>query len=495
MGRPYWDRPQGNTRGGSDIKSLKMAAGILALLIVTITGFGWWMGNSVHRSWILGGARSGTTGNILIMGLDSRLDENGNSLPSDIYDALHAGDAADGGQNANVLMLIHIPDDGGRATSVSIPRDDYVELPGCPDNVCMGKIKQAYGLAFDAEQQQLAGKQLSQSQRMQQARDAGRKEQVHTVEQFLGGVKVDHFVEVTLVAFFEMAKVVAPITVCVNENTHDSYSGANFHAGVQQINGAQAVAFVRQRRDDTDADLNFSDLDRERRQQAFMVSLAHQLQQSGTLDNPSKLIGIFNVAKDNVVVDGGLDVLGFARQAADIAGNMTFTTLPIDHFGQDAAGEDVNVVDVPAVQAMVRKLFDDSDKAAQRPKPSGTVDVVNANGEDGLAGKVEAALAGKGYTAGATSTDDDRADHSTVYYNGSPDAANALAGTLGGTPTQNDATVPSGHLRVVLGEDFTMPAALEQNGNDNGNNNNSGNNSSGIAPPPILAGATVPCVK
>ena len=30
MGRPYWDRPQGNTRGGSDIKSLKMAAGILA---------------------------------------------------------------------------------------------------------------------------------------------------------------------------------------------------------------------------------------------------------------------------------------------------------------------------------------------------------------------------------------------------------------------------------------------------------------------------------
>lgn len=492
MGRPYWDRPQGNTRGGSNIKSVKTAAGVLALLIVIVTGLGWWMGNSVHRSWILGGARSGTTGNFLIMGLDSRLDENGNALPSDIYDALHAGDAADGGQNANVLMLIHVPGDGGRATSVSIPRDDYVDLPGCPDNTCKGKIKQAYGLAFDAEQQQLAGKQLSQNQRMQQARDAGRKEEIQTVEQFLGGVKVDHFVEVTLVAFFEMAKVVAPITVCLNENTHDAYSGASFHAGVQQISGAQAVAFVRQRRDDTDADLNFSDLDRERRQQAFIVSLAHQLQQSGTLDNPGKLVGIFNVAKDNVVVDGGLDVLGFARQAADIAGDMTFVTLPIDHFGQDDAGEDVNIVDVPTVQALVRKLFDDSDKAAQSPKPSGTVDVVNANGEDGLAGKVEAALRSKGYTAGSTSTDDNLADHSTVYYNGSSDAANALANTLGGTPTQNDSTVPSGHLRVVLGQDFTMPSALEQ---DSGTDDGSGNSNSGIAPPPILAGATVPCVK
>ena len=77
MGRPYWDRPQGNTRGGSNIKSLKTAAGVLAVLIIVVTGLGWWMGNSVHRSWILGGARSGTTGNFLIMGLDSRLDENG----------------------------------------------------------------------------------------------------------------------------------------------------------------------------------------------------------------------------------------------------------------------------------------------------------------------------------------------------------------------------------------------------------------------------------
>ncbi len=83
------------------------------------------------------------------MGLDSRLDENGDPLPSNVYAALHAGDQLDGGYNANVLMLLHVPGDGGRAVSVSIPRDDYVELAGSPDGVSKGKIKQAYGLGFE----------------------------------------------------------------------------------------------------------------------------------------------------------------------------------------------------------------------------------------------------------------------------------------------------------------------------------------------------------
>src|SRR6185312_2341443 len=56
--------------------------------------------------------------NLLIMGLDSRVDENGDPLPADIYAALHAGDATDGGLNANVLMLLHIPGDGSKASVI-----------------------------------------------------------------------------------------------------------------------------------------------------------------------------------------------------------------------------------------------------------------------------------------------------------------------------------------------------------------------------------------
>ena len=133
------------------------------------------------------------------------------------------------------------------------------------------------------------------------------------MRQFLGGVPIDHFVEVTMVAFYQIAQVVEPITVCVKEDTQDSYSGADFHAGRQQINAAQAMAFVRQRRDTVHPDLNFTDLDRERRQQAFIASLFYQLKQADTFANPAKLTGILNVAKQNTAIDSGLDLLSLAR--------------------------------------------------------------------------------------------------------------------------------------------------------------------------------------
>lgn len=59
----------------------------------------------------------------------------------------------------------------------------------------------------------------------QRSRDAGRGAEIATVSRFLGGVPVDHFVEVTMVAFYEIAQVVQPITVCVNEDTREIRPG------------------------------------------------------------------------------------------------------------------------------------------------------------------------------------------------------------------------------------------------------------------------------
>ena len=308
--------------------------------------------------------------NILVMGLDSRLDENGKPLPQDIYTALHSGDQSDGGLNANVLMLLHVPGDGSRATEISIPRDDDVALAGCPDKECTGKIKQAYGLAADQEAQRIAGdSSLDAAQRQQKSRDAGRQAEVETVQSFLG-VRIDHFVEVTMVAFYQLAQVVQPVTVCVLNDTQDRYSGANFHRGQQQIDAAQAVAFVRQRRDDDHPQLDYTDLDRERRQQAFIVSLATQLKQAGTLANPVKLSGILDVAKQNTAIDSGLDLLQLAQQANQLAGgNVTFYTLPIERFGKNSRGEDVNIVDVARIRSAVAQLLS---PASPGPSPSPT---------------------------------------------------------------------------------------------------------------------------
>jgi LCP family protein required for cell wall assembly len=457
------------------------ALALTSLLVFTATGYGW----SQYQDLLTGIGRSqairvdapksaGGDTNILIMGLDSRLDENGKPLPAEIYQALHAGDQQVGGYNANVLMLVHLPSDSGRATAISIPRDDYVDLPGSPDGISKGKIKQAYGFAFDQEHQHLVAAGVTdQTTLEQQSRDAGRRAEVDTVAQFLGGVPIDHFVEVTMVAFYQLAEVIAPITVCLNEDTRDSYSGANFHRGYQQINAAQAVSFVRQRRDYTNPQLNFTDLDRERRQQAFIASLVFQFKQAGTLLNPARLRELITVAKQNIAADTGLELLPFVQKASALTGgNITFTTLPIVRFGTNPASEDVNIVNVPQIQALVHDLISDhtpsSAPTSTIPLPvgrqSGTVDAVNATNRDGLAAALERALATTQFTPGVTSTAARHRSTTMIYYpdRGSTQAANTLAQMLGQLPTAWDSTVPTRHLRVVLGADYTVPAALNR---------------------------------
>ncbi|MET9267584.1 LCP family protein [Amycolatopsis sp. NPDC004079] len=439
--------------------------GVVALVAVLLGGavYGWAelraLLSGVTTSTALDGqARPGGDTNILVMGLDSRLDERGEPLPAELYEQLHAGDQRVGGYNTDVLMLLHVPADGGHPTVISIPRDDYTDLSGCPDGVCKGKIKEAYGYAFAAESQRLAAQGVTEkAAREQRSRDAGRAAEVATVRQFLGGVAVDHFVEVTLVAFFQLAQVVQPITVCLADSTRDSYSGADFPAGQQQISAAQALAFVRQGHDPRH---EFTDLDRERRQQAFLVSLAHQLKEGRVFGDPVKLGQLVSVAKQNIAIDSGLDLNALARQAETFAGgDLTLASLPVERFEKDARGEDVNIVDPVKIRAAAARLLG----RTVPPPPAATagpaVDVVNASGREGAAARVLKTLPSRGYRAGRTSSA--RHTHRTVVRYGRGDSASAaklVAALGGGYAVGYDGALAAGELKLVLGTDFREKA-------------------------------------
>jgi LCP family protein required for cell wall assembly len=500
--------------------------GLVSLLVLSLTGYAWatytTFNNDLHRSnaKTASGVKSSLNGdtNILIMGLDTRLDENGNPLPQNIYDALHAGDQSDGGENSNVLMLLHVPA-SGQATEISIPRDDYVDLPGCPDGSCKEKIKQGYGLAFDQERKLLVKQGVTGAALEQQSRDAGREEEMKTVSQFLGNIPIDHFIEVTLVAFFEIADVVQPVTVCLQKATQDTYSGANFPAGQVQLDASQALAFVRQRRDNVKGDFyynNFTDLDRERRQQAFIASLAFKLKQAGTFANPTKLSGILNVAEQNIAVDQGFDLITFAGEAENLtSGNISFHTVPIASYANMGGSiGDVNVVSLPAVQADVRSLLGGGSTAPSgaapttttttpsSPPPSGTVDVENASGITHEAEEVANALGAKGFTKGTTATQATRTT-SVVEYGTDSAAATAVADALGLTP-EHDSAIAAGHVRVILGKDFTMPKGLGSGSTTPTSTgplpsqpapDNNGNNDADTNPMSSISGGGIPCVK
>lgn len=358
------------------------ALGVVALLLAGTGAFALYqyvdLSSGIHRSGIRlpgdsgaqsdGVAQDSSETNILVMGLDSRLDENGKALPAAVYGALHAGSQSDGGYNTNVLMLIHIPANKGKAVGISIPRDDYVSLAGSPDGEAKSKIKEAYGLELDQELRHLRNtSKMSYADAYQQARSAARQTEIDTVSNFLGGVPINHFIEVTMAAFYQIAVAVQPITVCLAERTADVYSGADFLPGVQQLTATQAVSFVRQRRDTTRSGLNFTDLDRDRRQQAFIVSLGVKLKQANTFTNFGTMQSLIDTAKQNIALDSNFDLLSLAGRAAQFAGgNISFVTLPITGYAT-VDHKSVNLVNLDQIHLMVKQLLADGPTAAPSP--------------------------------------------------------------------------------------------------------------------------------
>ena len=336
---------------------------------------------AIPRSHVLKGAKQSKNGdtNILLLGLDSRRDNNGNNLPRALLDLMHVGSSSSiGGYNTNTMILIHIPSGGKKAVAISIPRDDYVNVPG----LGMKKIKEAYGYAKYAEDSKLYRAGVKNPDREHLAREAGRTATVATITALLD-VPIDHFAEVNLVGFYDLATALGGVQVCLKNAVNDKqYSGGVFPAGLQTITGVQALQFVRQRHG-----LPNGDLDRTHRQQAFITGVITKFRTQGIFGDLGKLSSLLAVAKKDVVIDAGWDVLGFLPNAKALTGgNITFHTLPIEGYVMRNS-QSVNLIDTVKVKQFVQDLFypkptpKGSSSATPTPKPTKLNYATLANGK------------------------------------------------------------------------------------------------------------------
>ncbi|MFD8596677.1 LCP family protein [Kitasatospora sp. NPDC059646] len=464
----------------------------VSLAVLAAGGFAWYTVNDLNgvtRSHALDEARKNAPKhldksiNILLIGLDSRKDMDGNDLPKEfVQDELHAGSSEIGGYNTNSLIVLHIPP-SGKVQAVSVPRDDWVQTYGADGK--MHKVKEAYGYAKDAAEQKLRAKGVKGAELEHQSREAGRSATIQTVQKLLD-IPIDHFAEVNLLGFYDIAKALEPITVCLNKPVNDPIvsrvtddkgnvtrpgggTGLQLPAGESQLNAAQALSFVRQRHN-----LTNGDLDRTHRQQAFIASVEYKLKQQGVLDDLGKLQALLDVVKKDVVIDDDWKLLDFAQQAPNLTGgNVEFNTLPIDKFAT-IGGQEVNQVDPAKLRRIVKQLFGQAPDAAPATGTgatgapgagpavdagSTTVDVQNGSPVSGAAGEESKALAALGYRAGKATTADTRPKSTTVKYGaGAKEAAQQIAARYGATATASTA-VAAGHVQIVLGADYTAPAA------------------------------------
>ncbi|HET9141956.1 LCP family protein [Actinophytocola sp.] len=233
---------------------------------------------------------AGAGTNWLIVGSDSR-----DGLKAEDQERLATGDV--GGKRTDTMMLLHIPDNDTKPTLVSLLRDSYVDIPGKGKN----KLNAAYAFG---------GPQLL----------------AKTVE-LNTGLRLDHYVEIGFGGFADMVDAVGGVEMCLKEPIKDDKAGIDLAAGCQELNGPQALGYVRTRATPR------ADLDRVIHQREFVGALTDKATSAGTLLNPFKSVPLLANAPDAFTVDDGdhlhnLPGLAFAISGAGDGSTIT-TTVPM----------------------------------------------------------------------------------------------------------------------------------------------------------------------
>ena len=490
---------------------LRTLIGLVSVVVVTVTGLAYSQAHGllggITISQALGADEPRSSGgamNILLIGLDSRKDQDGNELPAEVLDKLHAGDSEAGGYNTNTLILVHISADD-RVVAFSIPRDDYVAASGIKgyDHI---KIKEAYGLTKFETEQKLTDEGVTDRAELETAgREAGRRATLRAVRN-LTGQPIDYFAEVNLAGFYDLAQSLGGVEVCLNHAVHDDYSGADFPSGRQRLDAAQALAFVRQRHG-----LENGDLDRTHRQQAFLLSVMHELQQSGSFTDLDKFKRLMNVARQDIVLSQGWGEDQFRRMAALAGGDVEFRTLPVVRY-ENINGQDVNIIDPAKIRAEITRAISGQTAttattvAVSQPlppaNPQTSITVVNASQTPGLASQAAVVLGKHDLTIGEVRDRESGESVDTVitYGPGARTDAQSVATLLGiDNAPQASSALAADHIRVILGDGYDVPT--EQPATEATTDTSTAGGWSGMTTSPTpdqgkpIDGGGVPCVN
>jgi LCP family protein required for cell wall assembly len=296
--------PASSTR----LRKLVLAGLALAVLVVFgILGFALWTNSKIDRLDAealpsLTPALGDGTRTFLVVGTDDRSD-----IPEDFADVF----GEFGGSRTDTIMLVNFTPGRG-AEVISLPRDLRVEIPGEGTN----RINAAFSLG---------GPELL----------------IATISDNLD-IDVNHYVEIDLAGFARLVDAIDGVTLLFEHDARDAKSGLAVTAGLQRLDGEQALAYVRSRqyqefRNGEWQTVGGNDIGRTRRQQQMLLNLFDQVSSKKNVFN---LPGFASTFAEEVTVDAGLGLgvlVELGRAALDLStGDIEAVTLPVlDHRGSD----------------------------------------------------------------------------------------------------------------------------------------------------------------
>lgn len=385
----------------------------------------------------------------------------------------------------DTMMIVHISADRDRASVVSVPRDSYAEIPEHTDQNT-GEHHNQHPIKINAAYAE-GGPALT----------------VRTVEH-MTGLKMDHYLEVDFTSFMKTVDVLGGVRICTARPMKDSYTGLDLSAGTHQLDGGQALQYVRSRHTDGSADLG-----RMQRQQKFLAALIHKATGSGVLMNPVKFREAASTLLSSVRADQGFgaeELLSLGRAMRGFSpASSEFTTVPIGQMSFPVKGIGSTVRwDPVKAQKLFAGLRDDrpltpphkpkqDGRAQPQPTASGSmvevspdhirVQVYNGTRTDGLGRRVDDALRGTGFKTTGTPQSGGTRDlqRTVIEYDPRWDrSARTLAASLpgsdlhpvkglgqtlkvtagtdfkGATPVRAEPT-PTGEFEAVTGDEVVCP--------------------------------------
>lgn len=216
---------------------------------------------------------------------------------------------------SDTALVVHLNAARTRATVVSIPRDSMVQRPECVD--ADGSVLPG-GLDMFNAAYTVGGPACS----------------IRTIEA-LTGIRIDEYVVVDFDGFRKIVDAVGGVDVCVPTAIKDKDSGLDIPAGNSELDGDQALAFVRNRHGVGDG----SDLSRIKMQQLFLTSLAAKVK---TLDlvNLPRLYAFLDASTSSLTTSPKLaKIPNLAELASDVrelpASKITMVTVPVGAYAPD----------------------------------------------------------------------------------------------------------------------------------------------------------------
>lgn len=268
----------------------------LAVLVVLLLVIAFWADAQLTRVASEPEAPIGSTKgtNWLLVGSDSRVGLS----EEDIARLGTGGDIGTGRTDA--IMLLHL--EGTSAQLISIPRDSYVDVPGFGQD----KINAAFTYG---------GPQLL----------------TQTVEANTG-VSIDHYAEVGMGGLANIVDAIGGVELCPSEPIDDPLANLNVGAGCQEMDGANALGYVRTRA------TAMGDLDRVERQREFFSALMHEATNPSTLLNPFDVFPMISSVSKSFTVGESDHVWHLARLALSMGTGVETTTVPVGGFADTDVG-------------------------------------------------------------------------------------------------------------------------------------------------------------